>query len=145
MGWERRSRDPRFLKNYLCPGSELNQRHADFQSAALPTELPGRGPENLLAPDGDGKTSGRARSANRVSVYDSGQLTDGSSYLAMELLEGRPLGDILEHEGQIAPGRALHILAHVLRGLGHIHSAGLIHRDIKPENIFLIRQGQDED
>ena len=25
-----------------CPGSELNQRHADFQSAALPTELPGR-------------------------------------------------------------------------------------------------------
>src|SRR3990170_5136205 len=25
------------------PGSESNQRHADFQSAALPTELPGRG------------------------------------------------------------------------------------------------------
>src|SRR5262245_53015906 len=25
-----------------CPGPELNQRHADFQSAALPTELPGR-------------------------------------------------------------------------------------------------------
>ena len=24
-----------------CPGSELNHRHADFQSAALPTELPG--------------------------------------------------------------------------------------------------------
>ncbi len=26
-----------------CPGTELNCRHADFQSAALPTELPGRG------------------------------------------------------------------------------------------------------
>ena len=25
-----------------CPGPELNQRHADFQSAALPTELPGQ-------------------------------------------------------------------------------------------------------
>ncbi len=24
-----------------CPGPESNQRHADFQSAALPTELPG--------------------------------------------------------------------------------------------------------
>src|SRR5438270_13553316 len=24
------------------PGTELNRRHADFQSAALPTELPGR-------------------------------------------------------------------------------------------------------
>jgi hypothetical protein len=26
----------------VCPGPESNQRHADFQSAALPTELPGR-------------------------------------------------------------------------------------------------------
>ncbi len=26
------------------PGTELNRRHADFQSAALPTELPGQGP-----------------------------------------------------------------------------------------------------
>src|SRR5438876_5842506 len=25
-----------------CPGTKLNRRHADFQSAALPTELPGR-------------------------------------------------------------------------------------------------------
>ncbi len=25
-----------------CPGTDLNRRHADFQSAALPTELPGR-------------------------------------------------------------------------------------------------------
>jgi hypothetical protein len=24
-----------------CPGSESNQRHEDFQSSALPTELPG--------------------------------------------------------------------------------------------------------
>ena|GEM_PF-6544061 len=32
----------------VCPGPESNQRHADFQSAALPTELPGR---NFLTPD----------------------------------------------------------------------------------------------
>ena len=25
-----------------CPGTELNRRHRDFQSRALPTELPGR-------------------------------------------------------------------------------------------------------
>src|SRR3989344_6823643 len=33
----------RYLKEEWWPGSESNQRHADFQSAALPTELPGRG------------------------------------------------------------------------------------------------------
>ena len=32
------------FNNYLkwCPGADLNHRHKDFQSSALPTELPGR-------------------------------------------------------------------------------------------------------
>jgi serine/threonine protein kinase len=88
---------------------------------------------------------GKIDHPNCVAVYDTGRLPDGSLYLAMELLEGKPLSDVLEQEGQIAPGRALHILAHILRGLSHIHATGLIHRDIKPENIFLIRQGDDLD
>jgi serine/threonine protein kinase len=88
---------------------------------------------------------GKIDHPNCVSVYDVGRLPDGSLYLAMELLEGRSLADVLEQEGQIAPGRSLHILAGILRGLAHIHHAKLIHRDIKPENIFLIRQGADED
>ena len=88
---------------------------------------------------------GKIDHPNCVAVYDTGRLPDGSLYLAMELLEGKPLSDVLEQEGQIAPGRALHILAHILRGLSHIHATGLIHRDIKPENIFLIRQGEDVD
>ncbi len=88
---------------------------------------------------------GKIDHPNCVSVYDVGRLPGGALYLAMELLEGRALADVLEQEGQVAPGRALHILAGILRGLAHIHTAKLIHRDIKPENIFLIRQGDDED
>ena len=88
---------------------------------------------------------GKVDHPNCVATYDVGRLPDGALYLAMELLEGRSLADVLEQERQIAPGRALHILAHILRGLGAVHAAGLIHRDIKPENIFLIRQGDDLD
>jgi serine/threonine-protein kinase len=88
---------------------------------------------------------GKVDHPNCVATYDVGRLTDGSLYLAMELLEGRSLADVLEQECQLAPGRALHILAHILRGLAGIHNAGLIHRDIKPENIFLIRLGEDMD
>jgi serine/threonine protein kinase len=88
---------------------------------------------------------GKVDHPNCVATYDVGRLPDGSLYLAMELLEGRSLADVLEQEGQLAPGRALHILTHILRGLGSIHAANLVHRDIKPENIFLIRQGDDVD
>ncbi|MEO8844583.1 MAG: protein kinase [Kofleriaceae bacterium] len=88
---------------------------------------------------------GKVDHPNCVATYDVGRLADGSLYLAMELLEGRSLADVLEQEGQLAPGRALHILGHILRGLIGTHAAGLIHRDIKPENIFLIRQGDDLD
>src|SRR5512132_3711738 len=35
-----------------CPGAESNHRHADFQSAALPTELPGRAPSAARRADG---------------------------------------------------------------------------------------------
>src|SRR5436190_19451472 len=57
---------------------------------------------------------GKIDHPNCVSVYDVGRLSDGSLYLAMELLDGKSLADVLEREGQIAPGRALHILAHIL-------------------------------
>ena len=88
---------------------------------------------------------GKVDHPNCVATYDVGRLADGSLYLAMELLEGRSLADVLEQEGQLPPGRALHIIAHILRGLAGTHAAGLIHRDIKPENIYLITQGNDPD
>ncbi len=37
-----RSFEPGFLLEFWWPGAESNHRHADFQSAALPTELPGQ-------------------------------------------------------------------------------------------------------
>ena len=53
-------------KNKWWPGAELNCRHADFQSAALPTELPGpvkKGP----VPD-TGKSGGRIKATSRLRV-----------------------------------------------------------------------------
>ncbi len=88
---------------------------------------------------------GKIDHPNCVGVYDVGTLPDGSLYLAMEFLEGRTLGSLIEKERQLPIPRVLHIIRHVLRGLAHVHAAGLIHRDIKPENIFLVREGDDID
>jgi len=46
---------------------------------------------------------GKVDHPNCVATYDVGRLPDGSLYLAMELLEGRSLADVLEMEGQLAP------------------------------------------
>jgi eukaryotic-like serine/threonine-protein kinase len=90
-------------------------------------------------------TAGRLRHPNCVEVSDFGQLEDGDLYLVMELLTGRSLGDVLDDCDRLAPGRAIHIVRQVLRGLAHAHSLGVVHRDIKPDNVFLLELDGDPD
>jgi serine/threonine protein kinase len=88
---------------------------------------------------------GRIEHPNCVNVSDFGRLPDGSLYLVMEYLEGRALSDELTVRGRIPPARALHILKHVLRGLGHAHANEIVHRDVKPENVILVEYDGDPD
>ena len=82
---------------------------------------------------------GRVDHPNCVGVYDFGAMPSGALYLAMEFLEGESLGDLLDRETKLVPERALRIVRDILRGLEHVHAAGITHRDIKPENIILVR------
>jgi serine/threonine-protein kinase len=82
---------------------------------------------------------------NCVPVIDFGAMEDGSFFLAMELVAGESLGDLLEREGRLPWRRALHITRHVLRGLDHAHRESIVHRDIKPDNIVLTTHDGDAD
>jgi serine/threonine protein kinase len=88
---------------------------------------------------------GKLTHPNCVGVTDVGSCADGAVYLTMELLEGESLGDVLQREGALPWRRALHIVRHVLEGLGHAHALGIVHRDIKPDNIFLCPRDGDSD
>jgi serine/threonine-protein kinase len=83
--------------------------------------------------------------ANVVRVFLFGQLPDGSLYLVMELLRGRPLADLLRVEPRMPITRALHILGQVCDGVGEAHEQGIVHRDVKPENVMLVTKGRDPD
>ncbi|HEX4382732.1 MAG TPA: serine/threonine-protein kinase, partial [Myxococcales bacterium] len=82
---------------------------------------------------------------NIVEVQDYGQSPEGESFIVMELLEGRGLGDVLKQEGALSVPRAVHIALQLADGLAAAHARGIIHRDFKPDNIMLIRRGSDSD
>jgi serine/threonine-protein kinase len=77
---------------------------------------------------------------NVVAVFDQGE-DDGHVFLAMELVNGLTLREVMHSEGPMTPRAALDILDPVLQALGAAHSAGLIHRDVKPENVILREDG----
>lgn len=88
---------------------------------------------------------GRVDHPNCVSVSDFGQLENGTLYMVLEVLDGVSLFDLLHQKGRIEWRRALHIVRHVLRALGHAHKRGIVHRDVKPENVVLVENTGDRD
>jgi serine/threonine-protein kinase len=78
---------------------------------------------------------GRLSHPNIVTVYDVGQGED-TIYLAMELVEGRALSDLIK-EGLLDMQGAVRIGMQVADALNYAHSRGIVHRDIKPANIIL--------
>ena len=78
---------------------------------------------------------------NVVMVFDLGYHTDGSPYIAMELLKGQDLQKALRQPPPMPLDRKVAVIVQVLAGLAHAHQAGLVHRDIKPANIWLQEDG----
>ena len=63
----------------------------------------------------------------------------GTTFLAMEYLDGQTLAQVLEAKGTIGVRRVRAMIEQVGGALGLLHQAGMLHRDIKPENIMLCR------
>ncbi|HEY3204584.1 MAG TPA: protein kinase, partial [Thermoanaerobaculia bacterium] len=75
---------------------------------------------------------------NIVTIYDIGS-SDGVSYIAMELVAGATLREMLAEALPIK--KLLQVAAQVADGLARAHSAGIVHRDLKPENVMVAKDG----
>src|SRR6185369_8194024 len=71
---------------------------------------------------------------NICQIYEIGE-ENGELFLAMELLEGESLDEILER-GPLSIPQAAQVMLSVLSALDALHRREILHRDLKPSNIF---------
>ncbi|WP_445256322.1 protein kinase domain-containing protein [Nocardioides aurantiacus] len=78
-----------------------------------------------------------------ASVFDYGtEGADGSPYLVMELVDGKPLSELVAGGRAVAPERARELALQVAEALAVAHAAGVVHRDVKPANLLVTPQGR---
>ncbi|HEY3497193.1 MAG TPA: serine/threonine-protein kinase, partial [Polyangiaceae bacterium] len=96
-------------------------------------------PEVVARFEREAVAAARIEHANVAAALDFGRFDDGSFYLALEYVEGRSLGDVVEI-GPLPTPRALLIARQIADGLAAAHAAGIVHRDLKPDNVLLERR-----
>ncbi len=74
-----------------------------------------------------------------VSVFDFGRTDDGIVFIAMELLDGVTLGDVVESEGALPVGNVVWLMEQICAGIHAAHKLDVVHRDLKPNNIMIVQ------
>ncbi|HNH34361.1 MAG TPA: serine/threonine-protein kinase, partial [Rhodocyclaceae bacterium] len=88
----------------------------------------------------EAQAAGRLSHPNIVAIYEFGE-DGGTSFIAMEFIEGRELKDHFDDEERFPLPRVVAIMEQLLAALDHAHKNGVVHRDIKPANIILLADG----
>ena len=127
MGVVYRAHDPQIDREVALKTIRL-AAHAD------PSEVEGMR-DRLIR---EARLAGRLSHPGIVTIFDAGE-QDGLAYVAMELVEGRSLADILA--GTVVPDRKLEFLVALLEKAGsaldYASANGVVHRDVKPANIMM--------
>ena len=86
----------------------------------------------------------RLQHPNIVRVFGVFSESDGQDavhFMAMELLSGRDLFEIVNTDGPLPCRQSAEFIRQAALGLEFAHQAGMVHRDIKPANLFVTGDG----
>ncbi len=89
----------------------------------------------------EAQSAARLNHPNIITVYDFGE-EHGRIYMAMELLEGSDLKDLIGSHALPDLERKLDVMQQICEGLAFAHSMDIVHRDLKPGNVHVQPGGQ---
>jgi tetratricopeptide (TPR) repeat protein len=72
-------------------------------------------------------------------IHDLGTLPDGRPFLAMKLIKGKTLDQLLRQRAESAAdrGQLIAVFEQVCQAVGYAHAHDVIHRDLKPANVMV--------
>ena len=88
----------------------------------------------------EAQAAGSLHHSNIVTVYEFGEDAE-HAWIAMELVEGRPLRQHLREGWRPDLSRLPQVLEQLLEALDYSHSRGVVHRDVKPGNVLVSDMG----
>ncbi|GJM24630.1 MAG: hypothetical protein DHS20C16_10450 [Phycisphaerae bacterium] len=114
------------------------------RSVALKVIRPGvTTPKLLRRFQHEAQVLGRLQHPGVAHIYEAGVADTGQGmqpFFAMELIEGRPLLEHINHY-QLSASQRFTLLANICDAVEHAHQKGVIHRDLKPANILVTNAG----
>ncbi len=92
----------------------------------------------------EARTASAVSHPNLIETFDCGRdLKLDLAYIAMELLHGPDLAQVIAREAPLELQRSARIMDQVLAALEEAHENGIVHRDLKPGNIMLVPRRDD--
>lgn len=122
-------------------GTVYRARHREMDRDVAIKLLKGsvaHSPEQQMRFRNEAKVISILNHPNIVTIYATGISDDGNPYIAMELLDGKPLSEIIATAtGKLSAKDIVPLFIDVCEALAHAHQHSIIHRDIKPSNLIV--------
>ncbi len=95
------------------------------------------GPGHLLR---EAQTASSLSHPNICTIHQVGEIGNGF-YVVMELIEGRPLSDLITATG-LSTETVTRYGTQIADALAHAHDRGIVHRDLKGSNVMVTPEGR---
>lgn len=119
-------------------------RYADGKHVALKVANLKKSPQAKDLLFREAELMSRLSHKHIVKMFESGTTVDGDPFIAMEILEGQTLEQLLIAETSLSLKRVAHLFLQVAEAVQHAHEKGVLHRDIKPSNIMIVKKDGEE-